>query len=204
MKAILLKAAGRVQRIGFRRFVLETAQGLGIAGYVRNDAEGSVSIFVQGEKERLEEFVKKVRHAPSPAIVKELKEFGAKAKPKLRHFGIRFGSVQEELQEGFGAVQTEFQDYRVEFKGYKAEFRDYRAEFSDFAKRTDENFKHLESRYGEISEKLTNIMNTLIEESKKTSEMLEVIKSDSRQTREMLSESMRLLKEAIDKMPGHG
>lgn len=164
---------------------------------MRNDAEGSVSIFVQGEKERLEEFVKKVRHAPSPAIVKELKEFGAKAKPKLRHFGIKFGSVQEELQEGFGAVQTEFQDYRQEFRAYRREFR-------GFADRTDENFKHLESRYGEISEKLTNIMNTLIEESKKTSEMLEVIKSDSRQTREMLSESMRLLKEAIDQMPRHG
>ncbi|MEM0328381.1 MAG: hypothetical protein QXN53_07400 [Thermoproteota archaeon] len=43
----------------------------------------------------------------------------------LRNFRIRFGPLAEELQEGFGAMEKEFRDYRNEFR--------------DFAKRTDEN-----------------------------------------------------------------
>jgi 5-bromo-4-chloroindolyl phosphate hydrolysis protein len=64
-------------------------------------------------------------------------------------------------------------------------FRDYREEFRDFAKRTDENFKLILNKYGEISEKLT-ILETLVKESK--------------EIREMLNETMKLLKEALEKI----
>ncbi|MBI3023871.1 MAG: hypothetical protein HYY68_09165, partial [Thaumarchaeota archaeon] len=104
-------------------------------------------------------------------------------RPNLRHFGIKFGTVQEELQEGFGAVQTEFQDYR-------GEFRDYRDEFRGFAQRTDENFKTLGDRYGEISEKLTKILETLI--------------AESAQTRQALNETMGLLREAVERISQKG
>lgn len=101
-------------------------------------------------------------------------------------------------------MQTEFQDYRQEFRDYRQEFRDCKGEFPDFAKRTDENFQHLEAKYGEISEKLTNIMNALAEESKKTREMLEVMKSESKRTGEILGESLRLLREAVERTPNQG
>lgn len=180
--------------MGYRRYVLELARETGVAGYVRNEGDGSVAIFAQGDEVKLKEFLEKTRNPPPPARVREVKEVPAKADPRLRRFSIKFGSVQEELQEGFGAIQGEFGEYRNEFK-------DYRAEFRGFAARTDENFERLEEKYGEISEKLTNIMTALAEESKKSRGMLEVMKSESKQTGQMLSESLRLLKEAVDRMP---
>jgi len=72
------------------------------------------------------------------------------------------------------------------FIQYWKEFRNYREEFRDFTKRTDENFKLILNKYGEISEKLTIILETLVKESK--------------ETREMLNETMKLLKEALEKI----
>ncbi|MBI2649537.1 MAG: acylphosphatase [Thaumarchaeota archaeon] len=190
VRASRINVFGRVQRVGYRRFVLDTAQELGVAGYVRNEVNGSVVIFAQGESERMKELLKRLRSPPPPAMVKDIVQSGARARPNLRHFGIKFGTVQEELQEGFGAVQTEFQDYRGEFRDYRDEFRDYRDEFRGFAKRTDENFKTLGERYGEISEKLTNILETLI--------------AESTQTRQALNETMRLLREAVERISQKG
>lgn len=183
VRASRFNVLGRVQRVGYRRFVLDTAQELGVAGYVRNEVNGSVVIFAQGESERMKELLKRLRSPPPPAMVKDIVESGARSRPNLRHFGIKFGTVQEELQEGFGAVQTEFQDYRGEFRGYRDEFR-------GFAKRTDENFKTLGDRYGEISEKLTKILETLI--------------AESTQTRQALNETMRLLREAVERISQKG
>jgi len=61
-------------------------------------------------------------------------------------------------------------------------------------------------KYGEIAEKLTQIMNTLIEESKRGKEMLERIGRDSCETRQMLSEAMALLRQAVERLsaPGEG
>lgn len=176
VRASRFNVLGRVQRVGYRRFVLDTAQELGVAGYVRNEVNGSVVIFAQGESERMKELLKRLRSPPPPAMVKDIVESGARARPNLRHFGNKFGTVQEELQEGFGAVQTEFQDYRGEFRG--------------FAKRTDENFKTLGDRYGEISEKLTKILETLI--------------AESTQTRQALNETMGLLREAVERISQKG
>ncbi|MGQ9514353.1 MAG: hypothetical protein ACUVTL_04810 [Thermoproteota archaeon] len=47
------------------------------------------------------------------------------------------------------------------------EFIDYRQGFRDFAERTDQNFKRL-MRYGKISEKLTQVLETSQRESSET------------------------------------
>jgi acylphosphatase len=175
VKAEKLTVTGRVQRVGYRRYILDLAQEKGLAGYVRNEKDGSVTIFVQGEEKILSDFLAKVHNPPPPAFVKDVRKLSSKPYPGLKHFGIKFGSVSEELQEGFGAMQTEFRDYRNEFRDYRNEFRDYRNEFRDyreefrgFAERTDNNFKELGNRYGEISEKLSTILDTLQRESAET------------------------------------
>jgi acylphosphatase len=45
LRAVLARVCGRVQRIGYRRFVLDSAQELGLSGYVKNERDGSVTIF---------------------------------------------------------------------------------------------------------------------------------------------------------------
>jgi acylphosphatase len=214
MKAYSIIVRGRVQRVGYRRFLLDIAQELGLSGFVRNRPDGSVYVFIQGEEDKVDEFISQAKNPQYPAKVIEFIVEGAEENPEYKYFKIEFGSVQEELQEGFGAIQSifmdywnEFRDYRDEFRNFRGEFRDFREEFSsyreefrEFAYRTDESFKILMEKYGEISEKLTTILNILIEESKRTKEMLNTLVKESRETREMLNKSINLLKEAIDKL----
>lgn len=193
LRAVEVVVRGRVQRVGYRRHVLDTAQELGVAGYVKNMDDGSVKIFVQAPPETLERFMEMLKNPSPPAVVKHLEAKESKVKPALKGFRIRYDRLQDELQEGFGAMQSvfldyrqEFRDYIAEFRDYRQEFRDYRQEFRDFAKRTDENFQRIMERYGEISDKLTVILETLVRESK--------------ETREMIYEMMKLLRESVEKL----
>jgi len=167
-KAYRVKVTGRVQRIGYRRFVLEIAQELGVSGYVRNEADGSISVFAQGERRLVEQFLEKIRGPPRPVVVEGFEAEAAKLNPKVKFFNVRFGSLAEELQEGFGSMEKEFRDYSEEFGGFVGEFRDYREEFRSFAERTDKNFQTLAEKYGKISEKLTQVLETLQKESAET------------------------------------
>ena len=181
-RACRVRVEGRVQRLGYRHLVLDTAQEIGIAGYVKNEKDGSVTVFAQGEEPQLNQLLARIKAPPPPTSIKGFAEETAKPDPKMKYFEIRFGSIAEELQEGFGAMEKEFRDYRGEFKDYRQEFRgfvgefrdyreefrDYRQEFRSFAERTDQNFKTLEEKYGEISTKLTQVLETLQRESMET------------------------------------
>ena len=46
---------GRVQGVGFRYFVLERAESLGLSGFVRNDWDGTVTGMAEGEALVLED-----------------------------------------------------------------------------------------------------------------------------------------------------
>jgi acylphosphatase len=172
LKAILARVYGRVQRVGYRRFILDTAQELGLSGYVKNERDGSVTIFTQGDEIILERFIEMVKSPPAPAYVKSIDIRDVKPRPAIKYFTIKPSPLHEELQEGFGAMQSIFMEYWREFR--------------EFARRTDENFKMIMEKYGEISEKLTTILETLVKES--------------RETREMLNETMKLLKEALERL----
>lgn len=204
MKAQLLKIIGRVQRVGYRRFVQELGQELGLKGYVRNEKDGTVTVFVQGEENQVEQFIEKLRAPPPPAIVRTVEQKDVKPKPKLRFFEIRYNRLVDELQEGFGAMQSifmnywdEFRDYRSEFRDFKQEFREFRDEFSEFRKDFDEFVKRMDA----FAERVTKVLEVLTEESKRSMAILEMVARDSRETREMLVETMRLLREVASKVP---
>jgi acylphosphatase len=139
LKASLVRVFGRVQRVGYRRFVLDSAQELGLSGYVRNEKDGTVTVFVQGDDAVVEKSIQMLKTPPQPAYVRSVEIKEVKPKPRLKHFTIKPSPLHEELQEGFGAMQSifmdywgEFRDYRQEFRGFVGEFRDYRQEFRDY------------------------------------------------------------------------
>jgi acylphosphatase len=139
LKASLVRVFGRVQRVGYRRFVLDSAQELGLSGYVRNEKDGTVTVIVQGDDAVVEKFIQMLKTPPQPAYVRSVEIKEVKPKPRLKHFTIKPSPLHEELQEGFGAMQSifmdywgEFRDYRQEFRDFVGEFRDYRQEFRDF------------------------------------------------------------------------
>jgi acylphosphatase len=132
LRASLVRVFGRVQRVGYRRFVLDSAQELGLSGYVRNEKDGSVTVFVQGDDAVVEKFIEVLKTPPQPAYVRSVDIKEVKPKPRLKYFAIKPSPLHEELQEGFGAMQSIFMDYWGEFRGFVGEFRDYRQEFRGF------------------------------------------------------------------------
>src|SRR5438128_11189359 len=70
---------GRVQGVGFRWFVEREAHVLGIAGWVRNNVDGSVEVLAIGSREQLLGLRSRLREAPRSARVDDVEE--AEAKP---------------------------------------------------------------------------------------------------------------------------
>jgi acylphosphatase len=64
--------SGRVQGVGFRYFVQETASREGLHGWVRNRPDGRVEAAAEGEAESVERFEAALRHGPPGARVEQL------------------------------------------------------------------------------------------------------------------------------------
>ena len=71
-KAVSIIARGRVQGVGFRFFVRESASRLGVVGWVKNRADGAVEIYAEGRKDVLDELIGKVKRGPSFGRVSDL------------------------------------------------------------------------------------------------------------------------------------
>ncbi|MDA9470183.1 acylphosphatase [Enterococcus sp. 5H] len=67
MRKVRMNVQGRVQGVGFRYMTKMVADELGVAGTVRNEDDGSVSIEAFGEDDLINIFIKKVKESPSPA-----------------------------------------------------------------------------------------------------------------------------------------
>ena len=79
---------GRVQGVGFRWFVEREAHALGIAGWVRNNADGAVEVLAMGTNEQLLELKRKLQQGPRAARVDTVDEAAAQAPPDLSTFSI--------------------------------------------------------------------------------------------------------------------
>ncbi|MDD4869515.1 MAG: acylphosphatase [Kiritimatiellae bacterium] len=60
---------GRVQGVCYRMYACEEAERLGLAGWVRNKADGTVEIVAEGEENDLAAFLCWCRRGPSYAKV---------------------------------------------------------------------------------------------------------------------------------------
>jgi acylphosphatase len=63
---------GRVQGVFFRAETRNRAQSLGLAGWVRNNPDGSVEAAFEGDRERIESLVAWCRKGPALAEVDEV------------------------------------------------------------------------------------------------------------------------------------
>ncbi|HYC85861.1 MAG TPA: acylphosphatase [Chryseosolibacter sp.] len=69
IKSFSIKVSGKVQGVFFRASAREKADAVGVTGFVRNEADGSVYIEVQGEEDAIEEFIHWCRQGPPRARV---------------------------------------------------------------------------------------------------------------------------------------
>jgi acylphosphatase len=79
---------GRVQGVGFRWFVEREAHILGIAGWVRNNADGSVEVLAQGTRDQLLGLHSRLREGPRAARVDAVEEAEARPTANITSFRI--------------------------------------------------------------------------------------------------------------------
>lgn len=76
-----LIVTGRVQGVFFRDWTVEAARGIGIDGWVRNRADGSVEIHAAGPAALIDMFVARCHQGPPAARVAEVTVTDAAPEP---------------------------------------------------------------------------------------------------------------------------
>jgi acylphosphatase len=80
---------GRVQGVGFRWFVEREAHILQIAGWVRNNPDGSVEVLAMGTREQLSGLRSRLQDGPRAARVDDIEESEAEPVAGLNLFQVR-------------------------------------------------------------------------------------------------------------------
>jgi acylphosphatase len=65
---------GRVQGVGFRYFVKQNADALGVRGYVRNEDDGGVFVYAVGDPDSISRLAGAVRTGPRFSEVRGVEE----------------------------------------------------------------------------------------------------------------------------------
>lgn len=73
MICVHLSITGKVQGVFFRKYAKDKADELMLFGWVANEGDGSVSAIVEGEENRVKDFIDWCHSGPSSAEVKKVK-----------------------------------------------------------------------------------------------------------------------------------
>ena len=71
-KAVRVRVSGRVQGVWYRGWTVERATALGLAGWVRNRADGTVEALFSGAAAAVDTMVEECRRGPPAARVSGL------------------------------------------------------------------------------------------------------------------------------------
>jgi acylphosphatase len=81
---------GRVQGVGYRDWVVRTAQRTGITGWVRNVRDGRVEILASAEDEVLDQLLEGLNGGPPLARVDHVEAYAAENERSAKGFTKRF------------------------------------------------------------------------------------------------------------------
>lgn len=68
----VLRIHGKVQGVGYRFFATRVARRLGLKGTIQNLRDGSVEAWVEGESDKIEEWLREIKEGPRYAEVTKI------------------------------------------------------------------------------------------------------------------------------------
>lgn len=84
------RVVGEVQGVGYRAFAQRRAEVLDVAGYVRNEPDGTVRVVAEGQRASLARFLAELRQGPAGADVQSVEEHWDDATGEFDGFEIRY------------------------------------------------------------------------------------------------------------------
>ena len=87
---VRLCVTGRVQGVGYRAWMMQQARSLGLRGWVRNRADGSVEALVVGGDDAVERMIEASRQGPLGARVTD----------------VSLSDAEDDGSDGFSARET--------------------------------------------------------------------------------------------------
>ena len=81
---------GDVQGVGFRYFVQRKAHQLGVRGWVRNNADGTVEVVAEGDRAALEQLKRALEEGPRMAHVERVDAQWSSATGNLPSFELEW------------------------------------------------------------------------------------------------------------------
>jgi acylphosphatase len=85
-----LTVRGRVQGVFYRQSTVETANRLGLTGWVKNCPDGSVAAVFEGERAAVGQAIAWCRQGPPAAEVTDLKETWLDFEGEFSSFEVRY------------------------------------------------------------------------------------------------------------------
>jgi acylphosphatase len=83
-----LEITGRVQDVGYRSWLVQLADGLGLSGWVRNRLDGSVEALIAGTAAAIDDCINACQSGPYFAVVDQITEHPAQP-PEGQGFFVR-------------------------------------------------------------------------------------------------------------------
>jgi len=90
MTRLMAIVHGRVHGVGYRYFAVKEATPLGLAGFVRNAANGTVEVVAEGPRPTLEHFLDLLRRGPLAGHVSEVETTWGPATGGFPGFHVRY------------------------------------------------------------------------------------------------------------------
>ena len=88
-KRLHARVTGRVQGVGFRYFVVTSANELGLMGWVRNRRDGSVEVVAEGDLDLLKRLLGVLERGSTSSIISDVKAEIQDASGEFRSFNAR-------------------------------------------------------------------------------------------------------------------
>lgn len=85
-----LHIQGKVQGVGFRFFATRVARRLGLRGWIQNNRDGSVEALVEGDAEKIDQWLEELREGPRYAEVTKIDQERREFSGRLGEFDVKF------------------------------------------------------------------------------------------------------------------